>query len=172
MRDVDETLGTSLDAEEPCYPSGALRDSRRRARVLCSDGRVRTATVGIPDTFFSIPARVKIKGKTVTGYVTAVDAVDIAPDRFPPGRGPVYVFLPFTYGKNGAVLPELPYCEWLRQLENPRYQVEGHRGTFGARTWIIRDRETGETTGTYYPFIDDAIEDRDALELEGNGGAA
>lgn len=41
--------------------------------ALCSDGVRRTAWITAePDTFFSIPARVKVKGKTVSGYVTGM----------------------------------------------------------------------------------------------------
>lgn len=45
-----------------------------RARVLCADGRYRIAyTAQSADTWFSLPARVKVKGKTITGYVTTAD---------------------------------------------------------------------------------------------------
>jgi hypothetical protein len=63
---------TRLDPEELAYPSGALRNSRRKARVLCPDERVRTAIVGIPDTAFTIPARLKAFHRTWHGYI-AVD---------------------------------------------------------------------------------------------------
>jgi hypothetical protein len=59
--------GTWLDPEELCYPSGSI-SAGRKAKALCSDGRVRTCQVGIPDTFFSIPARTKAFGRSVTGY--------------------------------------------------------------------------------------------------------
>lgn len=41
-------------------------------RALCSDGRVRALAriAATADTFFSVPAAVKVKGKTVAGYVT------------------------------------------------------------------------------------------------------
>lgn len=41
-------------------------------RALCSDGRVRALSrIAITaDTFFSVPAAVKVKGKTVSGYVS------------------------------------------------------------------------------------------------------
>ena len=39
--------------------------------ALCEDGTRRTATVtGAADTFFSVPARVSAKGKTVSGFLT------------------------------------------------------------------------------------------------------
>ena len=40
-------------------------------RVLCSDGVIRACRMAsTPDTFFSIPASIKINNKTVSGYVT------------------------------------------------------------------------------------------------------
>ncbi len=64
---------TFLDPEERTYPSGALRNSRRRFAAVCPDGVVRKGVCGIPDTFFSIPARIKAHGKTVTGFITVND---------------------------------------------------------------------------------------------------
>ena len=38
---------------------------------MCADGKVRAAELAeCPDTFFSIPASVRIKGKRITGYAT------------------------------------------------------------------------------------------------------
>ena len=38
--------------------------------AACSDGKTRSALiVADADTFFSVPARVNVKGKTVTGFV-------------------------------------------------------------------------------------------------------
>lgn len=40
-------------------------------RLLCADGKVRAASLAqTADTFFSVPASVRIKGRTVTGYMT------------------------------------------------------------------------------------------------------
>jgi hypothetical protein len=83
---------TQLDPEEYAYPSGALRNSRRHFSAICLDGKVRRGTCGVPDTFFSIPARLKAKGKTVTGYVT-IDSSD----------GEIH-FHAYLYGKNHEVL--------------------------------------------------------------------
>lgn len=42
--------------------------------VLCSDGRRRTAwIVGQPDTYFSIGAKVKVRGSTVSGWLLFQD---------------------------------------------------------------------------------------------------
>jgi len=60
---------------------------------LCPDGRRRTAQVKIPDTFYTMPARVKAYGKTVSGFVTGYEQ-DGQPD---------YKFIPYSYGKNHSV---------------------------------------------------------------------
>jgi len=40
-------------------------------RVLCSDGKIRACRMeSTPDTYFSIPAVLKIKNKSITGHVT------------------------------------------------------------------------------------------------------
>lgn len=63
-----EIGNTWLEPEEFCYPNGGMT---RRALVTCPDGKLRVVTCGIPDTYFSIPARVKIAGKTTKGFVTS-----------------------------------------------------------------------------------------------------
>ena len=45
--------GTWIDPEEYAYPNGGMH---RRARVMFN-GKLRMARAGIPDTYFSIPAR-------------------------------------------------------------------------------------------------------------------
>ena len=43
-------------------------------RLLCSDGVIRAAKlVATGDTFFSVPASVRVKGVTVSGYMTCDD---------------------------------------------------------------------------------------------------
>jgi len=65
-------------------------------RVLCSDGKRRHAfNLRTPDTYFSLPASVKVKGKTVTGYLTTGET---------DGNRDVF-FRSYTYGKNGGMLP-------------------------------------------------------------------
>lgn len=69
-----------------------------RARVLCVDGVVRP-TVRIAasaDTFFSVPCAVKVKGKTVAGFLTIDDS----------SASRVVRFHAYAYGKNGNLLPE------------------------------------------------------------------
>lgn len=64
--------GTWLEAEEAAYPSGGFT---RRARAICPDGRLRVVQVSIPDTYSSIPARLRLRGKTFTGWVGVEDNV-------------------------------------------------------------------------------------------------
>lgn len=59
--------GTYLGPEEEAYPHGR---QTRRCRAECDDGRVRRVWGGIPDTFFSIPAHARIRGRYVAGYMT------------------------------------------------------------------------------------------------------
>jgi hypothetical protein len=62
---------TWIEPEEVCYPNGGYH---RRARVRCSDGKLRIVRCSLPDTYFTIPARAKVKGKTVTGCVSVQHA--------------------------------------------------------------------------------------------------
>lgn len=59
--------GTWLEPEELCYPNGGMT---RKAYVVCPDGVIRIVKCGISDTWFSIPARLCVKGQTITGFVT------------------------------------------------------------------------------------------------------
>ena len=68
--------------------------------ALCSDGvRRTTCRLGMPDTAFSVPAAVRVKGKTVTGFVTCDDSPD----------GREWYFIAYKNGKNGNLLPGLKY---------------------------------------------------------------
>ena len=55
-------------------PWGLFR--RTGSRVLCSDGKIRSLAylAQTSDTFFSIPAAIRVNGKYVTGYVTTEEA--------------------------------------------------------------------------------------------------
>jgi len=81
---------TWIDAEELAY-NVPLQRSPRRAFVYCPDGRLRTARLGIPDTYFSIPARLSAHGRTITGYVTTTD------------DGADFEFRPYMYRRNHTV---------------------------------------------------------------------
>ena len=55
MQRENVTIGdTWLEPEELCYPHGGMT---RRAKAICEDGKLRVVKCGIPDTFFSIPAK-------------------------------------------------------------------------------------------------------------------
>lgn len=65
--------------------------------VPCSDGKRRTTCrVSTPDTFFSVPAAVRVKGKTVAGFLTCEEDG--------------WKFTANQYGKNGAMLPRWKDC--------------------------------------------------------------
>lgn len=72
----------------------------------CSDDVYRRATIVAdePDTYFSITARVSVKGKTVTGMLTHDTYID------------EYLFDAYSYLKNANMLPNKltkkwgPYC--------------------------------------------------------------
>lgn len=70
-----------------------FRSLARVDRVRCADGKDRTAWIsGGADTFFSVPARVYVSGKTVTGFVWL--------------RGEEWAFTPNAWRKNASLLPK------------------------------------------------------------------
>lgn len=77
-----------------------------RARVICSDGTVRTTKrmSQTADTFFSVPAAVRVNGKTVSGYVTFETAEGLTTEY---ENDPTCAkFVAVQYGKNASELPE------------------------------------------------------------------
>jgi hypothetical protein len=74
-----------------CWEEYEVRVGARK--VLCSDGVRRYARLtSEPKTYFSIPASVKVRGKTVSGFVWLADGEDIH-------------FTAYESGKNGHLLP-------------------------------------------------------------------
>lgn len=63
--------GTWLQDEEYAYPNGG---QTRRGQAVYPDGQVRMVYAGIADTFFSIPAHGRIRGRYVAGYITTATA--------------------------------------------------------------------------------------------------
>lgn len=71
---------TWLEPEERCYPRGGMA---RRARVRIARnkhnaidlpyGELRIVRAGIPDTAFTVPARLRYRGRTVRGYIAGAD---------------------------------------------------------------------------------------------------
>lgn len=64
------------------------------AAVQCPDGIIRKVKrIAIEgDTYFSIPAAITFKGKTVAGFVTGGDC-----------DNPEFRFIPYQYRKNGGI---------------------------------------------------------------------
>ena len=68
---------TWIGPESDSYPSGGI-NAGRRGRVRFPDGKVRAVKLGIPDTFYTIPAHARVRGKFYAGYVS----VDLARNEF------------------------------------------------------------------------------------------
>ncbi len=84
-------------------------------RAICPDGIIRCFRItGQADTFFSIPAQVRYKGKTVTGFITTCHTI-AGKKRITSGwknyEGDYtdiwdeYEFCPNKFGKNGNLFP-------------------------------------------------------------------
>ena len=93
-----------------------------KARVLCSDGKLRTTVrmAVTADTYFSIPCAVKVKGKEVSGYLTTrTKSVPVKPDvrtddvRLPAIKDrptiekTIYLFIARHASANGNLLPTI-----------------------------------------------------------------
>lgn len=75
---------------------GPWRQAVAVKRAMCADGRRRYARItSEPDTFFSIPASVKVRGVSVSGFIAGRETDDFERD---------YEFIAYSYGKNGAML--------------------------------------------------------------------
>lgn len=61
---------------------------------LCPDGKRRVAILVKANTWYTVDARVKVRGKTVTGFVTARQTQTGERD---------YEFSPYLYRKNHAI---------------------------------------------------------------------
>jgi hypothetical protein len=84
-----------MDDKAQILHRGMWQIPYKAVNVLCSDGVRRTVNnLKPPDTFFSIPGQVQAHGKTLSGFIMSV--------------GEDLIFSQYTYGKNGAVLPDLP----------------------------------------------------------------
>lgn len=81
------------------------------ARVLCSDGKVRTVSriSQTADTYFSVPAAVRVKGRTVSGYVTVetLSGSSVETETDPA----VVKFVRYDNGRNADALPAGAYRE-------------------------------------------------------------
>ena len=75
-------------------------------RAMCSDGTVRALAriAETADTFFSVPAAVKVRGKTVSGYITTECASGSSV--YVDERDPIVVkFVAVQTGANAGTLP-------------------------------------------------------------------
>lgn len=68
ITNVKGTYGTWLEGEEFAYPNGGMT---RRCYARCEDGVMRVAWVGIPDTYFSIPGFIRVRGHRIKGFVSS-----------------------------------------------------------------------------------------------------
>ena len=76
-------------------------------RARCADGVIRTATVTAydADSMGTIPARVTVRGRTVTGHVYVRPTVaDYATGAEWPETDPLYRFSANAYGRNAGLL--------------------------------------------------------------------
>lgn len=77
-----------------------------KVRALCPDGAVRTCkrVAQTADTFFSIPASVTVKGRTVAGYVTVETMQGLSTHTT---DDPLTVkFIAYQYRRNASLLPD------------------------------------------------------------------
>jgi hypothetical protein len=97
---MNYAYGTRLDPDTGPFSLGFVG-----GRAICSDGKVRALrfTDGIADTFFSIPARVNVGRRTVSGFVTTETAEGWSTET--DGDPAVVKFIANQYGRNADALP-------------------------------------------------------------------
>lgn len=61
---------TWLEPEEAAYPRGGMT---RCGRAKWPDGKFRRVWAGLPDTFYTIPAYGRVRGRRVKGFLTVDD---------------------------------------------------------------------------------------------------
>ncbi len=77
-----------------------------RARAICPDGKVRVVRLAqTADTFFSVPARVSYRGKTVAGFITFHDK-----DGLTTTPGQFVHFIPVNGRKNSSAFRDA-FCK-------------------------------------------------------------
>jgi hypothetical protein len=98
-----------MDTERTEYASGTWLTTARYLNggfvagcALCSDGKVRKLAriAEYGDTFFSVRAAVKVRGKTVAGFVSIEGGLF--------DTGSPVTFTANKHGVNAALLPEWP----------------------------------------------------------------
>lgn len=93
---------TVRDITHVNYPFGFYTPGRSSVYARCEDGVVRRATVtsATADTFFSIPARVRVRDEQ--GHRRSVSGF-LSPDSTVHGDGAIR-FIAYRYGKNHALI--------------------------------------------------------------------
>lgn len=81
---------------------------RSGSRVLCGDGKIRSLAylAKTADTFYSVPAAVRIGGRYVSGYVTTFEASPSSQGHKVSRTASIFVPLSSQSGKHS--LPEFP----------------------------------------------------------------
>ena len=64
-----------------------------KVKALCPDGKVRTVYLGGADSFFSAPARTRVRGKYVSGFVMKISMAHMPPAMVPESG---LEFVPYT----------------------------------------------------------------------------
>jgi len=87
------------NGSQPILSSGPFSQLVRVLNCPCSDGKVRSVRVtGQPDTVWTVPASTRVRGKTVTGFLTMAPTYkEVVKEG--------YVFHSNKFGKNGNLLP-------------------------------------------------------------------
>lgn len=77
-----------------------------RGRAICPDGRARNLKRIAPtaDTWFSVPAAVTYRGRTVTGYVSVETEGGYSTET--PDDPAIVRFRPYLYGANGGLFDQ------------------------------------------------------------------
>lgn len=100
---------TWIDREELAYDVPLALSPRRGYVRFPFDGKLRLVRLGVPDTYFTIPARVKLHRKTVTGLVWF------------DGDSDEFVFV--AGGKNACALSEAETERILRKMARKRKEI-------------------------------------------------
>ncbi len=101
-------MSRQLYANDTWLETCTMWDLYCHGAALCSDGKVRALAriAAVADTFFTIPAAVKVDGKTVSGVVAFKDVMrpmsDVTGERLNPNSTLVF----YAHGKNRSVLPD------------------------------------------------------------------
>jgi hypothetical protein len=97
MTTTDTTPARPKTYTRQTYPWGLY--ARNGHRALCSDGVIRAVEMAeTADTFFSVPARARISGRWISGYVTT--------DERESDGAKIYTFR--QHDGHGSTLPEWP----------------------------------------------------------------